>query len=69
MLVYDAILQGHEATEENARNYALGLDWQAEEQSKYTGRDHNYIDSINGIDIYYHFGADYYFFTDTEEEN
>lgn len=71
MKIYDFILQGHEATEENATDAARGLDWQEiearEENIKLS--DAYFIDKINGLEIYYNFGADYYFFAEAEEIN
>ena len=64
MLVFDLILQGHEASEENARGLAqcgaaIGESEVSEQSIKYA----RFIDSLNGVDIYYDFGADYYFFS------
>jgi hypothetical protein len=70
MLIYDHILQGHEATEENAMNQARGLDWSSIEISEQNKPMHSrFFDTINGIDIYYDYGADYYFFADADEPN
>ena len=41
--------------------------WGEVETSEQTIKYHNYIDTINGVGIYYDFGADYYFFTDESE--
>lgn len=68
MKTFNFILQGHEATEENARNAARGLDWTAEETEDFNLNNSNFIDSINGIDIYYNYAADYYFFSEAEAE-
>ena len=69
MLIYDFILQGHEATEENARAAALGLCWieveTTERESKYEHSD--FFDSVNGIDIYYNYGTNCYYFVEPEE--
>ena len=69
MKIYNHILQGHEATEENAKDHARGLDWQGMEHKE--GNPINlmhteHVDTINGIRIYYDFTADYYFFADNE---
>lgn len=70
MKTYNTILQGHEATEENARNFAQGFDFSQDEMENTNTSIHydNYIDTINGIEIYYNRTADYYFFADAEEE-
>jgi len=67
MKTYSTILQGSEATEENARFFAQEFDFSEDEEEEYQGRDHQFIDTVNGIDIYYHFGADYYFFTNSNQ--
>lgn len=65
MQTYDLILQGDEATEENAINTANGLDWQEIETTEQPKPRHSrHVTSVNGIDIYYDYGADYYFFAD-----
>jgi len=64
MGTYSVILQGSDATEENARNFALGFDFSQSELQECSSKDSTYIDTLNGIDIYYHYGADYYFFKD-----
>jgi len=64
--IFDAILQ--ETTEEDALDYARGLDWSSVE-----GRSTDmpwywrYIDTVNGIGVYYDYGADYYFYIDESE--
>ena len=61
---FDYILQGHEATEENAIQAAQGLDWQAIETYEEHFDNLKYIDSVNGVGIYYHVPVDSYYFTD-----
>jgi len=68
MKLYDHILQGHDATEQNAINHAMQVDWagiEITEQDK--PRHSRFIDNHNGINIYYDYGADYYFFEDDAE--
>jgi len=65
MKLFDFILEGDEATEENAMGAVLGLDWMdinttEQPKPKYA----EYVNSNNGINIYYDYGADYYFFED-----
>ena len=65
---YDLILQGNESTLENAREFAqcgaaLSESEITEQEIKYA----RYEETINGIDIYYDYGADYYFFSPGEE--
>tara|TARA_B100000767_G_C19435122_1_gene397634 strand:- start:27 stop:230 length:204 start_codon:yes stop_codon:yes gene_type:complete len=67
MLTFDHILQGHEATLENAKDHARGLDWGGVECSEQSKPTHSrFEETVNGIDIYYDFGADYYFFVDAQ---
>jgi hypothetical protein len=65
MRVYYTILQGSEATEENARDFALSYDFSQDdtEEQSYSIHYDNYIDTINGVEIYYNSTADYYFFS------
>ena len=64
MMVYDAILQGDEATEANALDYARGMVWDEVEVSEQEIKYSQFIDTVNGIDVYYDYGADYYFFAE-----
>ena len=64
MMVYDAILEGDEATEANALDYARGMVWDEVEVSEQEIKYSQFIDTVNGIDVYYDYGADYYFFAD-----
>ena len=63
MVTYSIILQGSEATEENALNFAQGFDFSECEEEEFNFNNSRYINSVNGIDIYYNYAADYYFFT------
>lgn len=65
---YDVILQGDNATEEKAKELAQGLVWGEVETSEMNIKYHKYIKTINGVGIYYDYGADYYFFTDEEKQ-
>ena len=63
MLVYDAILDGY-STQKDAIDYARGMVWGECEASEQYIKYRDYIDTIDGVGVYYDFGADYYFFTD-----
>ena len=63
MLVYDAILGGYN-TQEDAIDYARGMVWSECEATEQTIGYRDYIDTVDGVGVYYDFGADYYFFTD-----
>ena len=65
MKVFNHILQGHEATEENARDHARGFDWSEVETREQDRPEHSqFFEHIQGISIWYDYGADYYFFQD-----
>lgn len=67
---FNHILQGHEATPKNAADHARGLDWQEIETENQSFDFLTFEDSINGVDIYYNYGCNSYYFADaTEEEN
>lgn len=68
MKIYDHILQGSDATLENAIERAKGMDWQSmetTEQDKPTNAD--YKASANGVDVYYDLACDTYLFVDDSE--
>ena len=64
MMVYDAILEGDDATEADALEYAQGIVWDEVEVSEQEIKYSKFVDTVNGIDVYYDYGADYYFFAD-----
>tara|TARA_B110000503_G_C7018684_1_gene358789 strand:+ start:301 stop:510 length:210 start_codon:yes stop_codon:yes gene_type:complete len=66
MLVYEAILDGYN-TQQGAIDYARGMVWSECEATEQNIKYKDYIDTINGVGVYYDFGADYYFFTDETE--
>jgi hypothetical protein len=63
-MFFDYILQGSEATEENAMDAARGLDWQEIETKEGNYPNLRYVDTVNGVGIYYNYGTDDYYFTD-----
>ena len=67
---YPFILQGHEATIEQATLAALDgiviLDSSCEGMSEFSTPYTDWVDTLNGFDIWYDYAADYYFFTDNE---
>ena len=67
MKVYDIILEGHEATEKNAVDLCNGLDWQDVETSEKPFSHIDYVNTINGIDIFYNATADYYYFAESDK--
>ena len=64
MIVYDAILEGGSAAE--AMDYARGMVWMEVESSEQEITHKRFVDTVDGIDVYYDYGADYYFFSDSE---
>ena len=69
MKLFDHILQGHEATYENACECIEGLDWSeipVTEQARPTHSE-RVGDPCMDIQVWYDYGADYYFFEDLED--
>ena len=68
MIIFNAILESHKTQEEaidEAIDYANGIDWQEVEtynSDRYIYSD--YVDTVNGVGIYYCYGADHFWFTD-----
>ena len=65
MRTFDAILDGY-YTEEQALEYARGMVWMELETSEQVIKHKNYIDTVDGVGVWYDYGADYYFFSDEE---
>jgi hypothetical protein len=63
-IFFDYILQGSEATEENAMDAARGLNWQEIETKEANYPNLRYVDTVNGVGIHYNYGTDDYYFTD-----
>ena len=59
------ICQGHDATLENARDMAHGLDWSECETEPQEIVHARYEETVNGLDIYYDYAGDYYFLCDS----
>jgi hypothetical protein len=68
MTVYQTILQGSEAIEKFALDFAQSYDFSEDdiEEQDFSIHYDNYIDTINGIEIFYNNTADYYFFSSKE---
>ncbi len=70
MITYDFILSGYEVEtgreEQTLIDTINGLCWGEIEQNENPSRHSNYILTHNGIDAFYQYGADYYYFTDAE---
>jgi hypothetical protein len=63
MLSFSTILQGSEATEKNAIGFANYFDFSEDEIEETHLSNAVFFATVNGISIYYNYGADYYFFT------
>jgi hypothetical protein len=63
MLTFSTILQGSEATEKNAIGFANYFDFSEDEIEETPFIHCRFFTALNGISIYYNYGADYYFFT------
>ena len=66
--IYDCILQEGEVDEQDALDWAAGFEFSECETSLQDIKYAQYVDTINGVGVYYDYGADYYFFTDDEED-
>jgi len=67
MRTYDHILQGSEATLENAIEHAKHLDWQDIEQTEQNNLPYLcFKDEHNGIEIWECYGTGSYIFSDSE---
>lgn len=68
MKTYDFILEGSEATLENAIKSAQGLDWQEIEKTENNELPFlDYKDTVNGIEIWYVYAGDFYLFSDVND--
>lgn len=68
--IYDAIIESYELDDFTIQDYVRGMVW---DEMDYEIADHlpyyhQYKDTVNGVDIYYDYGADYYFFVEEVEE-
>jgi hypothetical protein len=64
MMIYDVIQQG--GTAEEAMDMARGMVWSEVEAAEDEIKYFELVGSADGIDVYYDYGADYYFFADSE---
>ena len=65
--VYDSILQGGTHTQEEALDWARGMVWCEVETTEQEIYHSDLIETIDGVGVFYNYGADYYFFTDETE--
>ena len=64
---YPQILQ-NDPTEEGAYEYARGFCWGECEPELSSIAHARYVDTVGGIEIYYDYGAGYYFFCPGDDE-
>lgn len=64
--VYDTILQS--VTQEEALDYARGMVWEEIETTKEKIYHSDFIETIEGVGVFYNYMADYYFFTEENED-
>lgn len=71
MKTFSTILQGSEAEESFALEFAQGYDFSEDKTEDYNRTLHHdrYINTVNGIEIYYNRTADYYFFSSENIQN
>ncbi len=62
MLVFHTELSN--ATEEDAIDYARGMVWNEVECSEQEIAHKQHIEDVDGVGVWYCYGADHYFFTD-----
>ena len=67
MEVYDLIYESYELEQndcdEDALNYASGIVFSEIESHVEKPVDYNHIGTVDGVDVYHQYGADYYFFS------
>ena len=71
MLVYHAEYPSNQdGSHEEAIDYARGMVWMEVESSEQTIAHSDHIETVDGVGVWYCYGADHYFFTDelTSEE-
>jgi len=63
---FDAILQDGNHTDQDAINWANSFCFEDDATEQTIGYA-RYVATTNGVDVYYDYGADYYFFCPTED--
>ena len=63
---FDYILEN--ASEIEAKDCASGFDWSEIEIEENSYPYLSYIDTVNGVGIWYNYGCDSYYFTDESDE-
>jgi hypothetical protein len=63
---YDFILQGEFYTDEDAKEHAMGQDWASMGMTQQRLTNMDYIDTVNGVEIYKNYALDMYAFKAAE---
>jgi hypothetical protein len=67
MIIFDIIYDECGAEHGDALDYASGLDWGEIETYEHDRYIHsNYVDCVQGVEIWYCYGADHYWFSEEE---
>ena len=67
MKIYDFILQGDDATHDNAYRAVFDMPWSEIEQTEQDKPTHSrFVDSFERITTWYDYAAHYFFFTDAD---
>ena len=69
MKLFDHILQGSEATEKNAVSHAKGFDFMECTVHEGSHQHMDYVDTYNGVNIYYNTALDTYHFSPSPQED
>lgn len=72
MLVYDATYSAYDGGDIDAIEYARGMVWCELEATEQDIKYKRFVEEVDGVEVWYDFGADYYFFVervvDTDDE-
>jgi len=65
--IFNAMSNEQEHCIEEAMDYARGMVWSEVETTEQTIKYTEHVGEHEGVDVYYDYGADYFFFVDSEE--
>ena len=64
---YNVLLEGYEAEHISPQEFSMQFNFAEAETQEQTISQINFFDSVNGIDIFYCYGSDTYYFADTDD--
>lgn len=64
---YDYIMPGYLGDLNTAKETCLGLDWMEIEKTENSYPYLNYMDTVNGVEIYYNYGSDDFYFAEAKQ--